>query len=33
MHALNRIFGLDTEMSVLEEKVRAKIEQNQKQSS
>ncbi|XP_049351702.1 glutamyl-tRNA reductase 1, chloroplastic-like [Solanum verrucosum] len=33
MHALNRIFGLDTEISVLEEKVRAKIEQNQKHSS
>ncbi|KAJ8529957.1 hypothetical protein K7X08_036792 [Anisodus acutangulus] len=33
MHALNRIFGLDTEISVLEEKIRAKIEQNQKQSS
>ncbi|OIT27704.1 PREDICTED: glutamyl-tRNA reductase 2-like [Nicotiana attenuata] len=33
MHALNRIFGLDTEISVLEEKLRAKIEQNQKQSS
>ncbi|CAN4107869.1 unnamed protein product [Withania somnifera] len=33
MHALNRIFGLDTEISVLEEKLLAKIEQNQKQSS
>ncbi|CAN4112005.1 unnamed protein product [Withania somnifera] len=33
MHALNRIFVLDAETSVLEEKIRAKIEQNQKQSS
>ncbi|CAI9786244.1 unnamed protein product [Fraxinus pennsylvanica] len=30
MHALNRIFSLDTEISVLEQKIRAKIEQNQK---
>lgn len=30
MHALNRIFSLDTEMSVLEQKVRAKVEQSQK---
>ncbi|XP_022896190.1 glutamyl-tRNA reductase 1, chloroplastic-like [Olea europaea var. sylvestris] len=30
MHALNRIFNLDTEISVLEQKIRAKIEQNQK---
>ncbi|GFY87078.1 glutamyl-tRNA reductase family protein [Actinidia rufa] len=29
MHALNRIFGLDTEISLLEEKIRAKIEQAQ----
>nr|GMC78495.1 glutamyl-tRNA reductase 1, chloroplastic-like [Ipomoea batatas] len=33
MHALNRIFGLDTDTSLLEEKVRAKLEQNQKQAS
>ncbi|XP_059313842.1 glutamyl-tRNA reductase 1, chloroplastic-like [Lycium ferocissimum] len=33
MHALNRIFSLDTEISVLEEKIRAKIQQNQKLSS
>ncbi|GFP86836.1 glutamyl-tRNA reductase 1 chloroplastic [Phtheirospermum japonicum] len=30
MHALNRIFSLDTEMSVLEQKVRAKVEKSQK---
>lgn len=30
MHALNRIFGLDTEISVLEEKIRSKMEKNQK---
>ncbi|XP_059636272.1 glutamyl-tRNA reductase 1, chloroplastic-like [Cornus florida] len=30
MHALNRMFSLETEISVLEEKIRAKIEQNQK---
>ncbi|KAL2537197.1 Glutamyl-tRNA reductase 1 [Forsythia ovata] len=30
MNALNRIFSLDTEISVLEQKIRAKIEQNQK---
>ncbi|GER42108.1 glutamyl-tRNA reductase family protein [Striga asiatica] len=30
MHALNRVFSLDTEVSVLEEKVRAKIEKSQK---
>lgn len=30
MHTLNRIFGLETEMSVLEEKIRNKIEQSQK---
>ncbi|KAL8554844.1 hypothetical protein ACS0TY_002865 [Phlomoides rotata] len=33
MHALNRIFSLDTEMSVLEQKVRAKVEQNKKGAS
>ncbi|CAI9769184.1 unnamed protein product [Fraxinus pennsylvanica] len=32
MHALNRIFNLDTEISVLEQKIRAKIEQNQNRS-
>ncbi|GAB2228260.1 hypothetical protein Drorol1_Dr00010090 [Drosera rotundifolia] len=30
MHALNRIFSLETEVSVLEEKIRAKVEQIQK---
>ncbi|KOM41823.1 hypothetical protein LR48_Vigan04g202100 [Vigna angularis] len=30
MHALNRMFNLDTEISVLEQKIRAKVEQNQK---
>ncbi|CAJ2643147.1 unnamed protein product [Trifolium pratense] len=30
MHALNRMFSLETEISVLEQKVRAKVEQNQK---
>ncbi|KAL3843812.1 hypothetical protein ACJIZ3_001215 [Penstemon smallii] len=30
MHALNRIFSLDSEISVLEQKVRAKVEQSQK---
>ncbi|KAF7817074.1 glutamyl-tRNA reductase 1, chloroplastic [Senna tora] len=30
MHALNRMFGLETEISVLEQKIRAKVEQNQK---
>ncbi|KAL6498889.1 Glutamyl-tRNA reductase 1, chloroplastic [Orobanche hederae] len=30
MHALNRIFSLDTQMSVLEEKVRAKVEKSEK---
>ncbi|XP_059647939.1 glutamyl-tRNA reductase 1, chloroplastic-like [Cornus florida] len=30
MHALNRIFGLETEISVLEQKIRAKIEQTRK---
>nr|AEI83423.1 glutamyl-tRNA reductase [Camellia sinensis] len=30
MQALNRIFGLDTDISVLEQKIRAKIEQTQK---
>ncbi|MCI22368.1 glutamyl-tRNA reductase 1 chloroplastic-like, partial [Trifolium medium] len=29
MHALNRMFSLETEISVLEQKVRAKVEQNQ----
>ncbi|CAA0806745.1 Glutamyl-tRNA reductase 2- chloroplastic [Striga hermonthica] len=33
MHALNRVFGLDTEVSVLEEKVRAKIEKSRKGGS
>ncbi|PIN16899.1 Glutamyl-tRNA reductase [Handroanthus impetiginosus] len=33
MHALNRIFSLDTEISVLEQKVRAKVEQSQKGGS
>ncbi|KAG6421944.1 hypothetical protein SASPL_118504 [Salvia splendens] len=31
MHALNRIFSLDTEVSVLEQKVRAKVKQQNKQ--
>lgn len=30
MHALNRMFSLDTEIAVLEQKLRAKVEQNQK---
>jgi glutamyl-tRNA reductase len=30
MHALNRIFDLDTDTSLLEQKVRAKVEQSQK---
>ncbi|KAL8096316.1 glutamyl-tRNA reductase 1, chloroplastic-like [Apium graveolens] len=30
MHALNRMFSLETEISILEQKVRAKVEQNQK---
>ncbi|KAL8156045.1 glutamyl-tRNA reductase 2-like [Apium graveolens] len=30
MHTLNRIFGLDTDVSLLEEKIRAKIEQSKK---
>lgn len=30
MHALNRMFGLETDTSLFEQKVRAKIEQNQK---
>ncbi|KAL1310243.1 hypothetical protein HN51_052886 [Arachis hypogaea] len=30
MHALNRMFDLDTEISVLEQKIRIKMEQNQK---
>ncbi|ESW09667.1 hypothetical protein PHAVU_009G146100 [Phaseolus vulgaris] len=30
MHALNRMFNLETEISVLEQKIRAKVEQNQK---
>ncbi|XP_058081070.1 glutamyl-tRNA reductase 1, chloroplastic-like [Magnolia sinica] len=30
MHALNRIFSLETEMAVLEQKIRAKVEQTQK---
>lgn len=30
MHALNRIFGLDTDMSELEQKIRAKMEQTRK---
>ncbi|XAR48467.1 Glutamyl-tRNA reductase [Bertholletia excelsa] len=30
MHALNRMFSLETEISVLEQKIRAKFEQNQK---
>lgn len=30
MHALNRVFGLDTEISVLEEKIRGKMEKNQR---
>ncbi|KAG6425017.1 hypothetical protein SASPL_115471 [Salvia splendens] len=32
MHALNRIFSLDTEISVLEQKVRAKVKQQNKQA-
>ncbi|XP_057505385.1 LOW QUALITY PROTEIN: glutamyl-tRNA reductase 1, chloroplastic-like [Actinidia eriantha] len=30
MHALNRMFSLETEISMLEQKIRAKLEQNQK---
>ncbi|XAR62044.1 Glutamyl-tRNA reductase [Bertholletia excelsa] len=30
MNALNRMFNLETELSVLEQKIRAKVEQNQK---
>ncbi|KAI9106639.1 hypothetical protein K1719_022167 [Acacia pycnantha] len=30
MHALNRMFSLETEVSILEQKIRAKVEQNQK---
>ncbi|CAL0327324.1 unnamed protein product [Lupinus luteus] len=30
MHALNRMFSLETEIFVLEQKIRAKVEQNQK---
>lgn len=30
MHALNRMYSLETEISVLEQKIRAKVEQNQK---
>ncbi|KAL2489101.1 Glutamyl-tRNA reductase 1 [Forsythia ovata] len=30
MHALNRMFSLETEISVLEQKIRNKVEQNQK---
>ncbi|XP_022865014.1 glutamyl-tRNA reductase 1, chloroplastic-like isoform X1 [Olea europaea var. sylvestris] len=30
MHALNRMFSLETEISVLEQKIRSKVEQNQK---
>ncbi|KAI4389830.1 hypothetical protein MLD38_002012 [Melastoma candidum] len=30
MHALNRIFGLETDMSFLEEKIRAKVEQSKR---
>ncbi|XP_043713393.1 glutamyl-tRNA reductase 1, chloroplastic-like [Telopea speciosissima] len=33
MHALNRMFNLETEISVLEQKIRAKVEQNQNNSS
>ncbi|XP_073119851.1 glutamyl-tRNA reductase 1, chloroplastic-like [Henckelia pumila] len=33
MRALNRIFSLDTYMSILEQKIRAKIEQSQKEDS
>ncbi|CAJ1973962.1 unnamed protein product [Sphenostylis stenocarpa] len=33
MHALNRMFNLETEISVLEQKIRAKVEQNQKKSN
>lgn len=33
MHALNRIFSLDTEISVLEQKVRAKVKQNKQVTS
>ncbi|XP_039038364.1 glutamyl-tRNA reductase 1, chloroplastic-like [Hibiscus syriacus] len=30
MHALNRMFGLETDISLLEHKIQAKVEQNQK---
>ncbi|XP_028777767.1 glutamyl-tRNA reductase 1, chloroplastic [Neltuma alba] len=30
MHALNRMFSLETEVSILEQKIRAKVEQSQK---
>ncbi|CAA2990377.1 glutamyl-tRNA reductase 1, chloroplastic [Olea europaea subsp. europaea] len=30
MHALNRMFSLETQISVLEQKIRSKVEQNQK---
>ncbi|GMI91040.1 glutamyl-tRNA reductase, Arabidopsis thaliana hemA 1 [Hibiscus trionum] len=30
MHALNRMFGLETDISLLEQKIRAKVEQSQK---
>ncbi|KAH6793480.1 Glutamyl-tRNA reductase family protein [Perilla frutescens var. hirtella] len=33
MHALNRIFSLDTEISVLEQKIREKVKQNKKVAS
>ncbi|KAK4438062.1 Glutamyl-tRNA reductase 1, chloroplastic [Sesamum alatum] len=33
MHALNRIFSLDTDVSLLEQKVRAKVEQSKKVAS
>ncbi|KAF1869131.1 hypothetical protein Lal_00048412 [Lupinus albus] len=32
MHALNRMFSLETEISVLEQKVRAKVEQNRSEA-
>ena len=32
MHALNKMFSLEAEISVLEQKVRAKVEQNQKKA-
>eukprot|EP00262_Sarcandra_glabra_P016741 TRINITY_DN555_c0_g2_i1.p1 TRINITY_DN555_c0_g2~~TRINITY_DN555_c0_g2_i1.p1 ORF type:complete len:543 (+),score=93.26 TRINITY_DN555_c0_g2_i1:165-1793(+) len=32
MHALNRMFSLETEIAVLEQKIRAKVEQNQKET-